>query len=628
MNNKIKNIVIDNANVIKFFGVALVEEQNKMTFAEVNALAIPRGYLVHPDVCNATVYNYLADESINYNATFYKDWADIVSKSRFELAVDQILHYLTTYGSFFTQEGNGYVPNDGIINTPAYKNLKPIMPITKDEVYNKCLTMLESGVALKQETMTFCANFILKNLTAERSFDIDLIKNREAQIYIADIANVYPSNPDMLFKYIVYKTTGDTMVIKNKLMINKIKQSSTPFDFSKLNSKQLIGLSSIFLRNKDLFLAFKQYNPYIINKLRRLAKTTHKPMKQAFWSTVFSEPKSLNDLLANVNSLTNYKKVALMQTCLERMVENKDQIYIVRNQKMFMRKNYISKVENTVSYMANVYSILGESLVKSLAEKSQVVSTSVDENGVTLETVRPMIIKRAKNIKVCLPTSEKSFIGNYPFGTSMKLSKNNYYGVYWKNEWGTNDYDLSFLDNKLQKIGWNSSYYNNAQSVIYSGDMTYADPEASEVILFKQGAPTGVIKVNQFNGESKSKFKLFFGQDDNFNEFNNNGYMIDPNTISIETEVQHENLREMMLGVSNGEELVLMNVGSGNSAVSSCGRYIPDMLKVFYKKSKCFINAEEFLTLAGYTFVDPDYEGEVDIDLSNLEKDSLIKLMA
>ena len=39
---------------------------------------------------------------MQYNSTFYKTWNDVTSKSRLHLLVDQLVHYMTTYGTDFT----------------------------------------------------------------------------------------------------------------------------------------------------------------------------------------------------------------------------------------------------------------------------------------------------------------------------------------------------------------------------------------------------------------------------------------------------------------------------------------------------------------------------------------------
>ena len=102
-----------NTKLIKLFNVALVENiVSKDMFKTVNQLASRVGYFVHPDVCNEFVLAFLKEQTINPNATFYKNWEDVTSKTRLELALDQVFHYLTTYGTDFAL-GNGYVSNDG-----------------------------------------------------------------------------------------------------------------------------------------------------------------------------------------------------------------------------------------------------------------------------------------------------------------------------------------------------------------------------------------------------------------------------------------------------------------------------------------------------------------------------------
>ena len=54
-------------------------------------------------------------------------------------------------------------------------------------------------------------------------------------------------------------------------------------------------------------------------------------------------------------------------------------------------------------------------------------------------------------------------------------------GIYWEDKWGANDLDLSGL-NISGKIGWNSDYYNENRSIIYSGDLTEAANGAVEYL--------------------------------------------------------------------------------------------------------------------------------------------------
>ena len=81
--------------LIGMFNAALSNEK-RLDFNMVNNEAMKRGFIVHPDACTQSVLDYLKTLDINVNATFYKEWSDILSKSRFELFIDQIIHYATT----------------------------------------------------------------------------------------------------------------------------------------------------------------------------------------------------------------------------------------------------------------------------------------------------------------------------------------------------------------------------------------------------------------------------------------------------------------------------------------------------------------------------------------------------
>ena len=639
-----------NTKLIKLFNVALVENEkiSKDMFNKVNQLAAQVGYFVHPDVCNATVYEFLKEQTINPNATFYKNWEDVTSKTRLELVLDQIFHYLTTYGTDFAL-GNGYIPNDGENNAPVidFKNFKVIMPISADDLFNRCWNMICSGVALKGDTMHAVADYVIKYVHNGKMINVDSIKNREALIYICDALNIWPENAHNLFRLIMYKTTGDTIIVNNDETIHKIKYTdNTIFDFNKLSPADLVHLSSIFLRYKKLFLAFKHNTTYVdnrtaINKLRKLAIKNHKPFKAGFWQTLFSEPKSAEAIKEHLGELTTYKKIALMQLCKERYMMPKDNLYFIRNGKQFLKINdtvdiTVKELKDKVFYATVIYNILKDSVIDTLKANNtkEINEPIIAENGEVvgnIQTLKNKVVKVYSGMHIALPSSEKSFIGNYPFGTQFDLTQNNLIGCYWRNEWGTNDYDLSLIDIKGHKIGWNASYYNMPQNIVYSGDMTNAVPEAAEIIKITNPANVkALIKINQYRGQNKSKFELFFGQSDkHFRYKAYDNFMVDPNEIKFRATIEHENKKEMQVALVGNNKITLMEVHSGNSIVS--GRHNThndDYINALMSKTEYFVDAEEMLREAGFQIVDENYTGEVDIDFANLDKDSLLSLLA
>jgi hypothetical protein len=633
-----------NTSLIKLFNVALPED--KLDFQIVNSKAGLLGYIVHPDACTSSVMEFLNDQTINPNTTFYKELNDVISKSRLELWLDQVLHYCSTYVTDFTF-GNGYVPNTGVEQESYdFAYYKVIVPITKADLYARCINMLTSGIALKQDTMHAVADFVIDYVKENKlTINVDTIKNREALVYICDALQIAPNDKFNLLRYIIYKTTGQEMIIKNDSLISAIRCAGDnyQFDFSILTEKQMKGLASIFLRYKEIFLAFKHdlkdksNNAPYINKLRKMAKKYHEPIKESFWQTVFSKPKSIHELRDHLDEITNFKKIALMQTCMERSMGNANQLYLIRNGKTYLRENFIP-ANSDFKYLALVYSVLYESVLETLQDHAIKFETTADENGAIDESARPMKARVIKGLSVALPTSEKNFIGNYPFGTSYKMEGHNFVGCYWRNEWGTHDFDLSYISVDGHKYGWNSNYYNKDNSVIYSGDMTNADPEAAEVIYMSNKAPIGIVKVNQYNGQSHSKFQFFFGQavQSPFTgcsygrgySHDHVGHIVNPGDIKIQFEVPVNNQPEMQIGVTTGDELVLMALHTGNSIVSSDKpKYAEMMQNAILTKAKCFIKAEDMLKDAGFEIVDESYKGEVDIDFANLDKDSFIALL-
>ena len=101
------------------------------------------------------IQDYIESEYLSatdYNKTFHKSWDIIKNSSRQELFKHQILHYLSTYGTNHTSSFV-YTPTEEL-NVPDFKiTVKVIHGITKDEVIDRSLKMLQSGIALKSETI-------------------------------------------------------------------------------------------------------------------------------------------------------------------------------------------------------------------------------------------------------------------------------------------------------------------------------------------------------------------------------------------------------------------------------------------------------------------------------------------
>ncbi len=525
------------------------------------------------------------------------------------------------------------------------------MPATDKEIYNRCIKMLQSGIALESETLNILIDYIVKEgRYTKYGLDIDTIKNKEAVIMLMDVTNIYGKDPFNMLRYFVFKATGKAMLIKDRRTIQTIKENASKVDFTRLSETECNILASVFYRFKPLFLAFKHpadvesakvlqnkafrkaaskfkvttagkaTNASVINRIRRLAVSAHKPFKPGFWETVITEEKPLTEVADRLakDSITNFKKITLMQAILARLQNASGKMYVIRNGKMWVRENAPKVSQNMNAYLMRVYGMLEDSVVNSIKGKA-------------------CTVRYPKNVNLTVPTSEKNFIGNYPFGTSVDMGEDhNVIGIYWRNEWGTRDFDLHLADINGNSYGWNGAYNDKDNKIIFSGDMTNADPEATELFYIGKACPDGKVSVSQYSESSMSQFKFFVARENRSNMKNRcydarNGIkcpMCDPNNIKAEFIVPVEGERDKQCALIVDNKVYLMDLTQG------CGR-VPDRkyAQVYIEnlKNKCrsFVDLKPILEKAGFTFVeDDDEKTEVALDLTQLSKDTLIDLFS
>lgn len=640
-----------NLKLITMFNVAPTAVEDKLSFLEVNAESAKYGWIIHPDCCSKTTLAWVkAEAKTNYNKTFYKKWEDITSKTRIELLADQLVHYATTYGTGFTA-GNGYVPNQSPDVEIPYQSFKVIMPATEEEIYNRCIKMLQSGIALESETLNIIIDYIVKEERyLKYGLNIDTIKNKEAVIMLMDATNIYGADPFNMLRYFVFKATGKAMLIKDRRTIQTIKENASKVDFTHLSETECNILASIFYRFKPLFLAFKHTagvesakvfqneafrkaasklkaavagkatNASVINHIRRLAVSAHKPFKPGFWETIITEEKPLTEVADRLakDGITNFKKITLMQAILAKLQNASGKMYVIRNGKMWVREDAPKVSQNMNTYLMRVYGMLEDSIVNSIKDKA-------------------CTVRYPKNVNLTVPTSEKNFIGNYPFGTSVDMGEDhNVIGIYWRNEWGTRDFDLHLADINGYSYGWNAGYTDKHNKIIFSGDMTNAEPEATELFYISKACPDGKVSVSQFSGSPKSQFKFFVARENRSNMVDR-GYssyngrecpMCDPNNIKAEFIIPVDGERDKQCALIVDNKVYLMDLTQGGGRVPN-QKYAQVYIENLKNKCRSFVDLKPILEKAGFTFVeDGDEKTEVALDLTQLSKDTLIDLFS
>jgi hypothetical protein len=437
-------------------------------------------------------------------------------------------------------------------------------------------------------------------------------------IQLCDRLGIHPRRGLEIVRWMVYKVTGNAMLIKDRKTIETIKANANTINFGIFSNEDMVELSKVFFRFKPIFLAFKanRWNKKAINDIRRMADKNHVPMKEGFWQTVLGEQKPYEEIRARVGELTSFKIVSLIQTINERFilaVDGGKQAYFIRNGRAWVDQDG-SKVSFDLNYLKEVRNILYEALVKRLSAKAG-------------------IVRFPKSIDIACPVSEKKFAGNVPYGTAYRLSDHNYFGIYWREADGTRDFDLSFTNEGGSKIGWNAAY-RSGEEVLFSGDMTSARPDATEILYFRGGTrQEGILWNNRFSGREGSKFRYFMGRQV-INNLSCN-YMVDPNTVEFEEWTTSENAQEMM-GVVMDNKIYPCKFGFGQSIVSR-GLSSVDKFEMMKRKLHSNVDLKKLLLDAGFTeweegmsWIDPDTQVEIpvtiDYDFTNLDKDTLINL--
>jgi len=184
---------------LKLFNAVVSKNSNKEAYVSEEGLAIvPNALWAKDRILNYYRKNTLS--ALDLNKTFHKSWKKIADSTRFELLIEQIKHYVSTYGSNFQDEI--YIP-DEILEIPDVKlKYKLIQAYTVEELTKKCLDLLKSGIALKEETVDDLITVLVDELGYTFTGEED-IRNKEAIVKLADLYGVYPKNTvefsDMLF---------------------------------------------------------------------------------------------------------------------------------------------------------------------------------------------------------------------------------------------------------------------------------------------------------------------------------------------------------------------------------------------------------------------------------------------
>lgn len=399
-----------------------------------------------------------------------------------DLIAKQILHYLEvnllkTPGLFELEVSEGKMVS-----------MSYVRGVTAEELKDMVRTLLYSNAPVKD------AIAIMNIINAyDIDYQVSEIKNNELKVLLFNADKDVFDNGDDAVRYIVYKTTDQSLLIKSSKVITLTASNKNRISNRFLKNHARV-LANVFNRHKKIILSLKnESNKTIINKISRMSKTDHIPVRESFVKRFINE--SLEGRIHDysvVDSFSIRDKFKFLNLLEYKKIQSEVDAFVIRNGKVHIeqgRKTY--KIPNIEYVQERILESLAKDLVD-LKTKSILLDAKVDYG---------------------LPSTRKQAMGNLPFGTTITVdSEEISSGIYWENAWGAIDLDLSTIDKGGNRTGWGaySGYGKNA--IQFSGDLVDARNGAMEFMTskvdFKQ---TYGLFVNIFNGQEGAGAELVIG---------------------------------------------------------------------------------------------------------------------
>lgn len=492
----------DELNIVKYLHTATTDSVcTDATFSAT--IAIKHGLVfvdkdgnvlrkLNKDFAEEAIQKLGLDNEI-WSNTFHKSWEKVENAPIEQLVLEQLVHYFSTYGmEMLGLEAMPLIPCEAVLsNKEALPSVKAFT-IVKVVDYDTALAIVENMLkTVKAPHKNDVEAYV--SLMEHTDLTVDELTSFELKIARCKQLDTVPTNGQDFVRYAIYTMTGSALVIKNRNTIMRIKSycSQHPSDAYNLLSKgDEVELAKVFYRLKPLILAFKESDKCkpIVNKIRRLAVRYHKPLSDvnvANVMTLISENR-IEDVAKVLENADNRTLVKLINFAVS--ASNDVKIFNIRNGSTYVTERKTND-KNTSILMVMCFTQLEQKNAGKLAGKTFLIPDYVEYS---------------------VPISEKQMIGNLPYGTIVHGTKGEVItpAIWWKNTDERVDIDLHLI-NATEHFGWNAGYRSGDRKVLYSGDVTDADPYATEAYRVNVSKDDiYMLNVSLFSGANDTPFKF------------------------------------------------------------------------------------------------------------------------
>lgn len=547
------------------------------------------------------------------NSTFFKNFEEIESLSDLTKHILQFINYLT-----INNEGiPSFIPNNKPESVEYIKNNFTVIDcISETDFKQKVLDLINSGAALSDVESIF-------SIFEFFNWNFIETKNKEFNIRYYIKNNIIVENIDTFFACLYYILSDKTTFVKNDFFDTSLT-SSTNIEKAIQSIKNyeeqygILKFASNIRRYRDVLLFLRsegdeKYKP-LFNKILRLNKKFNNPKTYPI-STKLSDTNftiSQEDLDKYLESANIYQLIRYYNILTFSITQNGKSfpyVYKIRNGKTFVKEE--EKHKNVPLLFERRNSVLSA------------IKKKYDFTG--------MKFYIPKNQKIGMPTSEKNFIGDIPFGSSITMDKKFNFGIYWQGRPNQHiDFDLSFVEESGKVSSWNR-YYSIDDSLYFSGDMTSLNEKgfASEVFAVKDSSISGFFTNTLYNCNSQMnpyKYTFFISSynKDNVNIIDNG----DKIYLSGKSSLDESNSETIAYLQDNTVYFVDSGFQMGRVANYSL---INNMREFYANKLNNMMTLNKLIPFLGGTILEEDSESDdnvINLDLLNITMEKVTSLFA
>lgn len=617
---------------------ALPVENKHRAGPDVSSQTLPHGFVIAPTVMADAPRTVVEDVISLYgrgsqelNQAFHTSFAKVRDASMRQLVLEQVAHYITTYGAphLFDQR-HLYVPLE-VLHLPDVEKIRilVIRGLTKSELKAELLGLLGTGAALSEQTVQDALD--VARFVGFADADIAKVKNREVRAALYDHLGIVPANPEEFVRFLVFKATTKTQVVKSRGLFAELRERDNAdlvkhFATYQRQQKTLAPLGQVFNRYKPVFLGIRgnaAINGYV-NEIARQSKTEHRPLQPDLLNTLTAKIKHGEEITFAefedaLSAASVFRKARLAYALKFRTSDADSVVYRIRNGKSFVTDFSFPEKRKNVAQLA--FGMTIDSIIAGLESR-------VDGKKVYI----------TDGLHYGLPATEKQFTGNMPTGTYVELADDMFAGVHWNNVDGPRggigsisvDLDLSMTDAN-GKYGWDGAY--RGSDLQYSGDLTNAPGPHGAAEYFRVGRNARgawLMNVNHYNrsygGEIDVPFKIIVGRSDDITD----RYLVDPKTIRAYAtsvmDVQQKTLGILVADKTRRFYFAEAAMGSGGSSARA-GGHAEKARKFLLDYYTGAIDLNDLLWRAGAIQVATPEEADIDLSHEAVDKTTILTLL-